>query len=71
MILHIVFYEASKYSVHAEQDCISKCPKKLISKSYMLLVRETNMVNVLPCKKCMNLINKYKIKRVYCSNIYF
>lgn len=37
----------------------------------MLLVRETNMENVLPCIKCMNLINKYKIKRVYCSNIEF
>jgi deoxycytidylate deaminase len=60
---------ANRYSIHAEQDCISKCPKKLISKATMLLVRETCMENVLPCSSCKKIIEKYKIKRVYCTNI--
>lgn len=69
MMLGIAFYVPKRHTVHAEQDCISKCPKKLISKATLLLIRETNAENVMPCDKCMKLIKKYKIKTTYCKNI--
>jgi len=58
-----------RYTVHAEQDCISKCPKKFISKATMILVRETCATDIGPCKMCEKIIKKYKIKNVYCSTI--
>lgn len=37
----IVFYEPTCHTIHAEQSCISKCSKKLISKATLLLVRKS------------------------------
>ena len=61
-----VFYVANRYTIHAEQDCIRKCPKKIISKCTMILVKITHLDNVAPCEMCAKLISKYKIKRIYC-----
>jgi deoxycytidylate deaminase len=65
----IVFYKPKCHTTHAEQDCISKCPKKLIGKATLLLVRESCADKIGPCDKCLKLINKYKIKSIYCINI--
>ena len=65
----IVFYVPKRYSIHAEKDCISKCPKKLISKCTLVLVRKTCAEDIKPCDMCMKLINKYKIKKISCINI--
>ena len=66
LILKNVPYVPYKYTIHAEQDCINKCPKSLISKCSMVLVKVTKNDIVKPCEKCAKLIKKYKIKRVYC-----
>jgi deoxycytidylate deaminase len=57
---------ANKYTIHAEQDCIRKCPKNKINRCFMVLVKITHLDNVAPCAMCAKLINKYKIKKVYC-----
>jgi len=59
-------YEPNKYTIHAEQDCIRKCPKKIISNCTMILVKITHLDNVAPCDMCANLISKYRIKKVLC-----
>jgi cytidine deaminase len=69
MMLYSVFYVPKRYTVHAERECISKCPKKLISKATLLLVRETCGTEIGPCGMCQKLIDKYKIKSVICVNI--
>jgi len=38
----------------------------MINKCYMVLVKITHLDNVAPCAMCAKLINKYKIKKVYC-----
>lgn len=62
----IVFYEPTCHTIHAEQSCISKCSKKLISKATLLLVRKSPTDKIGPCEKCMKIINKYKIKNIIC-----
>jgi tRNA(Arg) A34 adenosine deaminase TadA len=59
-------YVANKFTIHAEQDCIRKCPKNIINKCIMILVKITNLDNVAPCEMCAKLIKKYKIKKIYC-----
>ncbi len=59
-------YVPNKYTIHAEQDCIRRCPKDIISKCTMILVKITHLDNVAPCGMCASLIVKYKIKKVYC-----
>jgi cytidine deaminase len=63
-----VFYEAKKYTWHAEQACIMKCKKKnLISKSYMILVKITKKEMVVhPCTMCDHIIKKYGVKKIVC-----
>ncbi len=71
-----VFYEACKYTYHAEQSCIMKCPNKNILKNCtLILVRlvkntntntDTNISIAKPCPMCAHIINKYKIRRVIC-----
>lgn len=64
----IVPYEAYKYCIHAEQDCISKCRNKNILKyCSLILVKLTGQGNTKqcePCNKCLHIINKYKIKKI-------
>ena len=69
-----VFYEANKYSIHAEQDCIRNCPdKNIIKKCTMILVKlyKEKVKLCHPCHKCIDIINKYKLKRliVYYSSV--
>jgi cytidine deaminase len=66
------FYEANKYSWHAEQSCIRNCNnKKLISKSIMILVKLTKGIkDVKPCTMCDHIIHKYKVRRIKCIAIY-
>lgn len=59
----------NKHTIHAEQDCIRKCPRNIISKCTMILVKLTHLDNVAPCQMCDKLIKKYKIKRVHCYSI--
>jgi deoxycytidylate deaminase len=60
---------ANKYSIHAEQDCIRKCPKNIINKCTMYLVKITHLDNVAPCEMCAKLISKYNIKKVHCYSV--
>jgi len=59
---------SNKYSIHAEQDCISKCKNKALLKYCILvLVRLNNNnepVKCCPCAQCQRLINKYRIRKV-------
>lgn len=60
-------YETNKYTWHAEQICIMNCKNKhLIKKSTMILIRWGQTDHVKPCNMCIDLINKYKIGRLYC-----
>ena len=62
----MVFYEAKKYSRHAEQNCIANCKnKKIIEKCVMILVKISENENVYPCNMCQHIIDKYKVKKVY------
>lgn len=64
-------YVAYKYSIHAEQMCISKCKNKsLLANSILVLVRissDGNIIPCFPCHKCEHIITKYKVRRVYHS----
>jgi len=64
-----VFYVPNKYTVHAEQDCISKCPKNKLKHSIMILVKISNLEDIYPCMMCTGIITKYGIKRVYSFSI--
>jgi len=71
MALHLVNlvnvpYLANKYTIHAEQDCIMRCPKNKRANSIMVLIKITHLENVAPCTMCMHMIDKYKIKRIHC-----
>jgi len=63
-----VFYEANKYSVHAEQSCISKCKnKKILKKCKMILVcldGDGGLRECKSCEMCRRIIDKYGVKRV-------
>ena len=63
-----VFYEAKKYTWHAEQACIMKCKNKnLIPKSYMILVKITKKeMSVQPCSMCDHIIKKYGVRKIVC-----
>jgi cytidine deaminase len=63
-----VFYEAKKYTWHAEQSCIMKCKNKnLIKKSYMILVKITKKEMIVhPCTMCDHIIKKYGVKKIIC-----
>jgi len=66
LIKYVVFYEANKYSYHAEQNCIINCKnKQIINKCNMLLVRISDTGDAIPCDMCRHMINKYNVKRLY------
>ena len=65
----IVFYEAYKYSIHAEKNAIiSVKNKNILSKSKIIIVKIINdkISYTNPCKMCSKLLNKYKLSRI-CS----
>jgi tRNA(Arg) A34 adenosine deaminase TadA len=55
-------------SIHAEQDCINNCKnKKLIPKSYIILVRCNSLGDIIPCEPChtcQSIIEKHKVRKV-------
>jgi cytidine deaminase len=62
-----VFYEAYKYSIHAERQAImSVRNKKLLPKSKIVIVRlnNGNIVQAKPCEMCQHLLNKYKLNKI-------
>ena len=65
--LNSVFYEAYKYSTHAEKQAImSVRNKNLLSESKIIIVRlnNGNIVQAKPCEMCQNLLNKYKLSKI-------
>lgn len=58
-------------SIHAEQSCIKTCGRKNIEGSTMFIYREhkkTHMPRMArPCSKCMALLRKMKVRRMYYS----
>lgn len=64
------FYEPNKYSIHAEQNCISNCKNKnLIKNCDMLLLRISETNDVRPCNMCQHIIDKYNLKKLYTLSI--
>ena len=60
-------YEANKYSIHAEQNCISKYKNKKILKycTLILVTIKNNKLNkCCPCDMCNHIIKKYKVRKV-------
>lgn len=63
-----VFYEAYKYSVHAEKDAIMKIKDKNILKKckiYIIKIKNNEIENAIPCPMCCNLLKKYGIKKIW------
>lgn len=49
---------------------IMKCPKKILEKCTMYLVRITDKEDTcVCCNNCRNLIEKYNVRKVYCINV--
>jgi cytidine deaminase len=66
-IIHNVFYEANKYSVHAEKDAIMQVKNKnRLNRCKMIVIKivNGNISCAKPCEMCKKLLNKYKIKNV-------
>lgn len=63
-----MFYESGgKYSIHAEQMCLSKCKNRAKGGS-LILVRvnkEGNPVTCRPCPMCQKMIDKYQVRVVW------
>ena len=64
----MAFYEAKKYSIHAEQDCINKCRNKNILKycTLVLIKFGTNQQirSCQPCQMCSHIIRKYGVRKI-------
>lgn len=61
------FYEAYKYSTHAEKNAImSVRNKKLLPSSKIVIVRlrDGEIVEAQPCVMCQNLLSKYKMNNI-------
>jgi cytidine deaminase len=68
-IQHNVFYEAYKYSTHAEKSAIMSVKnknKKLLSSSIIVIVKlnDGKIVQAKPCEMCQNLLDKYKVSKI-------
>lgn len=62
-----VFYEAYKYSQHAEKDAIRKVRNKNILKKckfYIIKVKNNEIEQATPCQMCCNLLKKYKVEKI-------
>lgn len=62
-----VFYEAYKYSQHAEKDAIQKVRNKNILKKckiYIIKVKNDEIEQAVPCPMCCNLLKKYKVEKI-------
>ena len=62
-----VFYEANKYSIHAEKDAIMKIKNKNILNKcniYIGKIKNNKLELATPCNVCKNLLFKYNISKV-------
>jgi len=69
LIMVIIFYEACKYSVHAEKDAITKIRNKSILKKckiYVIKIKNEKIEQALPCPMCCDLLRKYGVERICC-----
>lgn len=63
-----VFYEANKYSTHAEKDAIRKIKNKHIlreCKVYIIKIKNNELEHATPCQMCCNLLKKYKVTKIF------
>ena len=61
-------YECNKFSIHAEKDAIQKIKNKNIlqyCKIYIVKMKDGKLEKGIPCPMCYNLLNKYKINKIY------
>jgi cytidine deaminase len=64
---HRVFYEAKKYSVHAEKSAIMKVKNKHIlkfCKIYIIKIKNNCIEHANPCEMCSKLLTKYGLQKV-------
>ena len=61
--------EKVRISIHAEQMAISRAPKKELKNATLYVARITEggsgISRTHPCKKCITMITKHNIRRVY------
>ncbi len=62
-----VFYEANKYTCHAEKDAIVKVKNKSILKDckiYIGRIKNNKLESATPCEMCKKLLKKYGVKKI-------
>jgi len=67
VIMIRIFYEANKYSIHAEKDAIMKIKNKNIlpyCNIYIGKIKNNKLELAMPCAVCTSLLSKYKIKKI-------
>jgi deoxycytidylate deaminase len=61
-------YETYKHSIHAERNAIMNVKDKTIlpfSKIIIVKLCDGNIVQAKPCEMCKNLLDKYKLNKIY------
>lgn len=61
-------YETYKHSIHAEKNAIMNVKDKTkLSSSKIVIIRlsDGNIVQAKPCDMCKNLLDKYKLCKIY------
>ena len=61
-------YETYKHSIHAERNAIMNVKDKtILSSSKIIIIRlhDGNIVQAKPCEMCKNLLDKYKLYKIY------
>jgi cytidine deaminase len=67
--INIVFYEANKYSTHAEKSAIQQIKNKSIlkyCKVYIIKIKNNEIEQAQPCAMCCKLLKKYGVKKIVC-----
>ncbi len=68
---HSAFYDVYKHSIHAEKKAIMSVKNKsLLSSSKIVIIRlsDGQIVPAQPCAICKNLLDKYKLCKIYTLN---
>jgi len=67
--VHMPVEDTKQFSIHAERDCLKGLRSDQIYGSSLLSVRITNKIENLtsskPCRGCMALLRRKKVKRVF------
>ncbi len=67
VVLNLVFYEVSKYSIHAEKNAIQQISNKNIlrkCKVFIIKIKNGEIEQGVPCDMCNKLLKKYGIKKI-------